>query len=99
MNDLIAKLAAWISQGTHVILFPRTGHHNMTISARCFIESARSERWGAARKTIDAFFRLFGQRDHCFDSFMRDVEYAEQILGEYRQRPALRKLAAPRASP
>lgn len=46
------------------------GWADETISARSYRNSANGkEKWRKAKRYIDAFFRLFGQKDHCYESF------------------------------
>lgn len=71
----LTGLAAWISQGVnHIILF---GHHDMTVSARCYLN--REKRgWRMGYRLINAVF--FWQDNHCRSSFERDKEFAQHIL-------------------
>jgi hypothetical protein len=74
----LQRIAAWISQGVHCVVFG--GHHDLTLSARCFVEyrviGNDSWRWGYL--AFNAAF--FWQEDHCRSSFLADIEFAEMVL-------------------
>jgi hypothetical protein len=81
MKDYFIRIAAWLSQGLHCLLLG--GHHDMTVSARCYVEYRLrgNQRWKRAHDAIDEMFlRLLGQKDHCQQSFQSDEEFAQQVL-------------------
>ena len=70
----LLRLAAWCSQTVNLwLLF---GHHNQTVSARCWMNRNR-QGWRIAYRVINAIF--FWQDDHCYESYLVDVEFAEQV--------------------
>ena len=77
MKTHLTRIAAWMSQTVNLwVLF---GHHDQTVSARCYVN--RSCRgWRHAYRVINAIF--FWQEDHCKESFLADVKFARQILKE-----------------
>lgn len=81
MKDYFLRVAAWLSQGLHCLLLG--GHHDMTVSARCYVEYRLrgNQRWRRAHDAIDwLFLRLLGQHDHCKQSFLADKAFARQVL-------------------
>lgn len=63
----LMQLVIWLDQGANVLL---GGWADETISARAWRQSdAGKRRWDVARRVIDAVFRAFGQRDHCFEVY------------------------------
>lgn len=61
-------------------LFLLAGHHDQTISARCYVNRSR-HGWRVAYRVVNAVFRLLlRQQDHCKSSHQRDVEFARQVL-------------------
>lgn len=77
----LLRAAAWVSQGIHCFFL--FGHHDMTVSARCHVEYRLlgNQRWRWAHDTINAvFLRVFGQEEHCRESFASDQEFAKQVL-------------------
>jgi hypothetical protein len=85
MRRYLQNIAVWLSQTAHVLLFPRTGNPDLTISARAHIEAEvyGHPRWTRARDIINLMF--FWQRDHCALSFAVDVRHAERVTA-YRAR-------------
>lgn len=74
----LLRVAAWMSQTVN--LFFLFGHHDRTISARCYLNRHR-RGWRVAYRVVNAVFRfLLGQQDHCKASHLRDVEFARQVL-------------------
>lgn len=71
----LVNLATWTSQTINVWLL--AGNPDMTVSARCYV-SRHKPLWGYAFNLVDALF--FWEDDHCLNSFLRDVAYAEKIL-------------------
>ena len=69
------RVAAWLSQGANCVLL--TGHHDQTVSARCYVNRHR-HGWAFARGAINMLF--FWQPDHCRASYQRDVDFARQLL-------------------
>lgn len=71
----LLRLLAWFSQTINLwFLF---GHHDQTISARCYV-NRHKRGWGRAYRTINALF--WWMDDHCKSSFERDVEFAKEVL-------------------
>ncbi len=71
----LTRIAAWLSQGVNCIAL--AGHHDMTVSARCYIR--RQKRgWRLGYRLFNAVF--FWQENHCHSSFTRDLEFARHIL-------------------
>lgn len=66
--------AAWISQGIHWFVFG--GSHDMTISARAWVDQDQ-RGWGLLYRTLNAI--AFWQDDHCYESFLDDLEFALQV--------------------
>lgn len=73
----LTRIAAWISQGINCVLLG--GHHDQTVSARCYV-NRYSPRWRIAYNAINRIF--FWQENHCFSSYMADVDFAKQVLNE-----------------
>ena len=48
------------------------GWADETISSRAWRLSGTARRWELARVLIEALFRLFGQRAHCFDAWVAE---------------------------
>jgi len=71
----LTRIAAWFSQTINLwLLF---GHHDQTVSARCYVN--RNHRgWSMAYSMINTLF--FWDADHCHKSFLRDVEFAKDVL-------------------
>jgi hypothetical protein len=69
------RLSAWASQTVNVWLL--LGHHDQTVSARCYINRYR-KGWKLAYKAINALF--FWQENHCKASFEQDIAYALEVL-------------------
>lgn len=78
MTRYFKGVVAWLSQGINCILLG--GHHDMTVSARCYVEYQlnKNGRWVDPYKAINTVF--FWQDDHCFESFLEDVGFAEEVL-------------------
>jgi len=79
------RIMAWFSQTVNVwLLF---GHHDQTVSARCFVNQAHP-LWGVAYRLINRIF--FWQEDHCERSYLADVSYAQEFLQtKFYQKDAL----------
>jgi hypothetical protein len=69
------RLSAWASQTVNVWLL--LGHHDQTVSARCYINRYK-KGWKLAYKAINALF--FWQENHCKSSFEQDIAYALEVL-------------------
>ena len=68
------RVHAWASQTINLwVLF---GHHDMTVSARCYINRHKPV-WGVAYRVVNKVF--FWQDDHCKESFEDDIKYAEEV--------------------
>ena len=81
MKTYLLRIAAWLSQGLHCIAF--AGHHDMTVSARCYVEYRLlgNGRWRRAHDGINWIaLTVFGQNEHCMQSFLSDEQYARQVL-------------------
>jgi len=71
----LLRVSAWASQTINLwVLF---GHHDMTVSARCYINRHKPV-WGVAYKVVNAIFWF--QDDHCRESFEDDIKYAEEVM-------------------
>jgi len=81
----LGRYAAWVSQTLNcLILF---GHHDQTISSRCWTNRHRFG-WSIARRMVDKLFYhlpVFGHSDHCYKSYISDVKYAREILSLKRK--------------
>lgn len=70
----LLRIAAWFSQTVNLwLLF---GHHDQTVSARCWVNRHRPG-WRTAYRVINTVF--FWQDDHCYASHLQDVKFALQI--------------------
>ena len=74
----LLRWSAWVSQTANTFLL--FGHHDMTISARCYI-NRNKKGWRRAYKFVNSIF--FWQEDHCRDSFAEDVKFAKEIMDIY----------------
>ncbi|AGH31835.1 hypothetical protein SLPG_00041 [Salicola phage CGphi29] len=74
MLEWLTRVAAWMSQTLNLFLL--FGHHDQTVSARCYV-NRHHPGWNRARKIINAVF--FWQPDHCYKSHMADVAFAQQV--------------------
>ena len=73
------RVSAWCSQTINLwVLF---GHHDTTVSARCYINRNR-KGWGVAYRVINKIF--FWQDDHCRESFLADVLFAKEVLAIHK---------------
>lgn len=66
--------AALVSQFCHWFFFG--GHHDMTLSARAWVDQDR-RGWGLLYRTLNTIF--FWQDDHCYESFLADLEFALEV--------------------
>ena len=48
------------------------GWYDEWVSTRAWRLKDKYKFWGLMRKFIDAVFRLFGQKNHCFWSYVSD---------------------------
>lgn len=69
------RMFAWASQTVNVWLL--LGHHDQTVSSRCYL-NRNKPIWSKAYKIINALF--FWQENHCRSSFEADVAFAEEIM-------------------
>jgi len=76
----LLRVLAWLSQGANCILLG--GHHDVTVSARAYLNRKRSRGWYAAYRALNAVF--FWQEDHCRDSWLADVAWANEVLDAKR---------------
>jgi len=75
-----ARILAWCSQGINCIFLG--GHHDQTLSSRCYVNRDKL-LWSIAYKTINFLFRvLLKQDNHCYQSYLKDVEFSKQILSK-----------------
>lgn len=71
----LLRLSAWASQTVNVwLLF---GHHDQTVSARCYV-NRHKKGWKFFYYLINMIF--FWQDDHCRDSFIQDVLFSEEVI-------------------
>ena len=70
---LLFNLASCLSRTLNTL---RGGTPEMTLSAAAYAEDLK------IRPFIDKMFSLFGQEDHCWKSFRRDVEEARRVVNE-----------------
>ena len=74
MMAWLLRVSAWASQTINLwVLF---GHHDMTVSARCYINRHKPV-WGVAYRVVNKVF--FWQDDHCKESFDADIKYAMEV--------------------
>lgn len=64
------------------------GHHDQTVSARCYQESVirGNGNWSLARRLIDRLFErlpIVGHLDHCRLSYYRDIKFCEELEGRF----------------
>lgn len=78
IKTYLSRIAAWLSQGINCVFL--AGHHDMTVSARCYI-NRHNPRWNRDRKIINTLF--FWQKDHCKQSYCRDVNFADSVKLSY----------------
>ena len=74
MFDWFLRVAAWMSQTVNLFLL--FGHHDQTISARAHVNRNR-KGWRQVNKAINTIF--FWQKNHTYESFRSDLEYAQQV--------------------
>ena len=77
MKIWLLRVAAWISQTANLFLL--AGHHDQTISARCYV-NRHKPGWRTGYKLVNSIF--FWQDDHCHSSHLRDVEFAIQVIAK-----------------
>lgn len=82
VKKYFSGLASLFSQTVNALVLG--GHHDMSLSARCFTEHQLlgNYKWGPIHFFIDQLF--FWEYSHCEKSFLRDVEYSKEILDYYR---------------
>jgi hypothetical protein len=71
----LVRVAAWASQTANLFLL--FGHHDQTISARCYCNRHR-KGWRVVYKLVNKVF--FWQDDHCRISHEQDIAFAKEIL-------------------
>ena len=89
MKTYLLRIAAWLSQGLHCIFL--FGHHDMTVSACCYVEYRLlgNQGWRRAHDGINwVFLLMLGEHEHCMKSFLSDEHYARQVLSLKRQSSA-----------
>ena len=72
----LLSVATLASQIVNNFIPGKYRHHNLTVSARCYIQRA-DPGWRRAYAIINGMF--FWETNHCRESFELDVEFAEQI--------------------
>ena len=77
MKTQLLRIVAWLSQGVNCILL--AGHHDQTVSARAYLNRNR-RGWRLFYRVANAVF--FWQEDHCRDSWLADVIWANEVLDE-----------------
>jgi hypothetical protein len=75
MINWLLRVSAWMSQTANLFLL--FGHHDQTISARCYCNRNKTG-WRVAYKLVNLIF--FWQDDHCKDSHEQDVKFAKQVM-------------------
>ena len=60
------------------------GFADEAISARAWRRRNDTIGWGRLRRLIDALWRLFGAKDHCYQSYLSEL-HRRQLPPEYRQ--------------
>ncbi len=75
VKQQLLRIAAWASQTVNVWLL--LGHHDQTVSARCWV-NRHHPGWRIGYLLINGFF--FWQENHCRSSYQRDVEFAREVL-------------------
>lgn len=75
MLNWLLRVSAWMSQTVNLwLLF---GHHDQTVSARCYCN--RNKRgWSILYKLVNFIF--FWQVDHCKESHLADVRFAQEVF-------------------
>lgn len=79
MRLYLQRIFAWLSQGFNCVVL--LGSHDQTVSARAYLNRERTG-WGQLYRAINAVF--FWQDDHCFQSFLDDVDFAKEVLKHVR---------------
>ena len=75
MKAWLMRVFAWMSQSINLwFLF---GHHDQTVSARCYVNRCKPG-WRFAYRVINRIF--FWQKDHCHSSFEKDLDFALQVI-------------------
>lgn len=73
----ILGVATLASQALNNWIPGKYRHHDLTVSARCYIQR-NDPGWRVAHRLVNWLF--FWQENHCKDSFLLDVDFAKQIL-------------------
>lgn len=76
MVDYFVRIAAWLSQGVNCIFLG--GLHDQTVSARAYLNRDK-KIWGLVYSGLNSVF--FWQEDHCYESHLSDLVFAEEIEG------------------
>lgn len=74
MLKQLSRIAAWLSQGVNCIFFG--GHHDQTLSARCYAQQV-DPGWRVAYHVFNTV--AFWQENHCLRSYQRDLDFAEEL--------------------
>lgn len=75
MVNWLLRVSAWLSQTVNLFLL--FGHHDQTVSARCYCNREKIG-WRFFYKLINLIF--FWQSDHCRASHEEDVAFAKQVM-------------------
>lgn len=75
MKQYFLRVLTLISQIINTVVL--LGHHDRTISARCYINKEK-KYWKAAYKVINKIF--YFQKNHCKTSFQDDTKFAKEVL-------------------
>ena len=68
------RIATLLSQAFNTVVL--LGNPDETVCARCYRLRDR-KGWGMAYRTFNRIF--FWQKDHCYESFLNDVKFAEEV--------------------
>lgn len=71
----VMSVLAWMSQTANLFLL--FGHHDRTVSARCYINRDKPG-WKQAHAVINTIF--FWEDRHCYKSHLSDIRYAQQVI-------------------
>lgn len=75
MISWLTRVSAWMSQTVNLFLL--FGHHDQTVSARCYC-NRHKQGWHLAYMLVNGVF--FWQKDHCKVSHEQDVRFAREVL-------------------
>lgn len=72
--EYVSRVLAWLSQGVNCVFLG--GHHDQTVSARCYVQR-QEPKWSKAYALINRVF--FWEDDHCKRSYERDLAWSEAL--------------------